>query len=350
MNELRVGIIGLGRVSQHYLKLYESGKLPKIRFVACYDSNASALQDFSSQSGIKAFDTAQDLINSTDVDAIFVLTPSGNHFEIASQTLAGGKPTLIEKPLCLRVDQAFELLNLAKINGVYLQSILQNRYNAAVQEFLALKSRKAFNVIISAGLRLRWGRKSAYYEDGWHGTWEMDGGVVSQQAIHHIFALDQLVGPISSVHTYSYNRKHLNIQAEDTVVGTGITIDGVPLTIELTTAAPERDFEACISVLTDKGVFEIGGIALNTLKFESSEGGGPEIIVDEFVPTGYGWGHITEISIFAEMVLSERPLISLDDSIRALRLVHAIYCSIETKSSILLADSPQSSLLGIGIK
>ena len=40
--------------------------------------------------------------------------------------------------------------------------------------------------------KVRWCREQEYYEDGWHGTWKMDGGVVSQQAIHHLDALQWL--------------------------------------------------------------------------------------------------------------------------------------------------------------
>lgn len=46
-------------------------------------------------------------------------------------------------------------------------------------------------------VRVRWKRDQAYYaRDAWRGTWELDGGVMAQQASHHLDLLQWFMGPV----------------------------------------------------------------------------------------------------------------------------------------------------------
>jgi predicted dehydrogenase len=270
VDKVKVAVVGTGRVFQHYKALYIKGLLPGIEIVGLFDLDPVALDSDFSIVKVKHFRSLEELLKADFVEAVFILTPSGTHFQIAKEVIKAKKATLIEKPMCLNVADAKELQDLAIQNGVYLQSILQNRFNPAVLKLKELLASGQVTQPISGGLRLRWSRKSNYYQDAWHGTWKLDGGVISQQAIHHIFALDNLFGPLQSVNVQSFKRKH-SLEAEDTAVGFVKSVSGVPFTLELTTAASEVDFEASISLVCSQGVVSIGGIALNELLvFKSS--------------------------------------------------------------------------------
>ena len=60
--------------------------------------------------------------------------------------------------------------------------------------------------MVKASVSLLWCRYQNYYNDDWHGTWKMDGGVINQQAIHYIDILRWLFGPIEEVFCYMSNR------------------------------------------------------------------------------------------------------------------------------------------------
>ena len=109
---------------------------------------------------------------------------------------------------------------------------------------------------------MRWCRLQDYYEDGWHGTWKYDGGVINQQAIHHVDALNWLLGPVDSLTATITNRLN-NLEAEDTLVSIMKFENGALGTIEATTAARPEDFEASLSVVGENGMVLVGGIALN---------------------------------------------------------------------------------------
>ena len=88
--------------------------------------------------------------------------------------------------------------------------------------------------------------------------------MINQQAIHHIDALNYIFGPIKKVS--SFISKRLNkLEAEDTCVSIIELSDGALCTLEATTAARPKDFEASITVVGEKGMAKIGGIGLNKI-------------------------------------------------------------------------------------
>lgn len=345
MNKVKVAVIGVGRVFQHYKNLYSQGLLPGIEIVGLLDLDRKALVAEQFDKSIRLFYSLDEVLNADFVEAVFILTPSGSHYHIAKEVIQAKKATLIEKPMCLNVAEARDLQNLALQNGVYLQSVLQNRFNPAIRKLKEMIELQEVTEPISGGLRLRWSRKSTYYQDAWHGTWKMDGGVISQQAIHHIFALDELFGPLQSVCVRSFKRKH-SLEAEDTAIGFVTTVSGVPFTVELTTAASEVDFEASISVACSQGVVSIGGTALNQLSIFNQISPNGEVLVEEYVPNGYGFGHIGEIERFASSFKSGKSDPKLEDSIRAVTLVQSFYHSIESNKEVLISEDSVSKLLG----
>ena len=207
--------------------------------------------------------------------------------------------------------------------------------------------------MITASVRLRWCRYQDYYEDGWHGTWKMDGGVICQQAIHHIDALRWMLGPVESVCAKMSNQVN-KLEAEDTLVGLIKFQSGCLSTLELTTAARPKDFEASLSIVGDKGMAQVGGIALNKIDTwdfigdsESLEEVSKECNID--VPNGMGFGHIDYLEDLVDSLeggLNNAPM-QVPDSTDALELVHSLYASVEEHRWVELNEKKRSKLLGL---
>ena len=67
-------------------------------------------------------------------------------------------------------------------------------------------------------VRVRWCRPQSYYDqDSWRGTWALDGGVLTNQASHHIDLLEWMMGDVESVFAKSLNAM-ADIEAEDTAI------------------------------------------------------------------------------------------------------------------------------------
>ena len=347
----KIGIIGCGRVAEHYLKLAKEGLTPFLEYTAWFDTNPKKSYSFQTKFGGKSFETLDKFLSSDEFEAVLILTPSGSHYRTALEVMKFKKHLVVEKPICLKFDELKNLKKKALESQVVLMTVLQNRFNDSVLKFKELQKLGTIGNVLSGGLRLRWGRDTNYYSDGWHGTWAMDGGVVAQQAIHHIFAIDNLIGPIIRVSAKGLNRTH-KIEAEDTCIGLFELQNGAIITFELTTSSKNGDFEASISLLTSNGIYEINGRALNNLVFQQNLDTPMVQIVKRDVDSGYGYGHISELQNFVGK-LNENPngWVDINDGARALQLVHSIYASIERGMWIEVNDENSISLrLGVGLE
>ena len=143
------------------------------------------------------------------------------------------------------------------------------------------------------------------------------------------------------------------LEAEDTTVAIMKLKNGGLCTLEATTAARPRDFEASISIVGEKGMVKVGGIALNkieTWEFLSAKKR-DRLIPKKFsekVKNGYGNSHLPLISktLDALRYNKKRSPISISHAISSIELIHALYSSEENKKWVYLRDMPISKRLG----
>jgi predicted dehydrogenase len=287
-----------------------------------------------------------------DIGVVIVLTESGKHYEHARTGLEAGKHVIVEKPAALLPDEIVANEKLAAGKGLMFSVVHQNRFNPAMRMLKKTFNKGRFGKMVLGTIRLRWCRYQEYYEDGWHGTWKMDGGVINQQAIHHLDALQWVCGPIEKVAAVQANALN-KLEAEDTTVASVKFCNGALGVIEATTAARPDDFEASISVVGEGGIAVIGGIALNkieTWRFIEAEPEDPMIPgrYSQVVPTGYGLSHGPLIQENVDRLNAGRvdPPITGIDASQCVRIVHALYRSVEVGGWINLDDSPISERLG----
>jgi predicted dehydrogenase len=201
-------------------------------------------------------------------------------------------------------------------------------------------------------VRVRWCRKQEYYDQAsWRGTWALDGGVVSNQASHHVDLLEWMMGPVETVFAKSATAL-VDIEAEDTAVVVLRFRNGALGVIEATTAARPVDLEGSISILGELGTVEIGGFAVNELKtwrFGKAQAG-DDLVTSEFSvnpPNVYGFGH----QAYYEHVVrgihqGASGLVDGLEGRKSLELISAIYESIETGQEIPLRFRAKRCKLG----
>lgn len=351
--KVSVGFVGCGRVAQHYAKILLSlDPVESFNVVAVCDLDEHKAKMLANQFSCESFDCCEAMFARAKLDLVVIMVPSGAHYEVAEAALICGLNVLVEKPLTLKLEDAEQLRALSIQKNLVCATVFQNRYNPAVQVLKQAFDKGSFGTIVTVAVRLRWCREQDYYNDGWHGTWAMDGGVASQQAIHHIDALNWILGPVNSVVASATARVNV-LEAEDTMVALLQLSNGALGTLELTTGARPRDFEASLSIVGDKGFAEIGGVALNQVKewsFIEDPGLGESIPsrFSEDVDTGYGLGHGRLLRDVSQKLLagsSEVP-VTLEQSMSTLKLLHSLYASVEKSSWINVGDGIGSNTLG----
>lgn len=350
-NKYNIGIIGCGRVAEHYYKILKLIKKPKISVLAVCDKNTKKAKKFAKQYKSKVFKNFGNMLNQNNFDLVVILTPSGLHYKHTKMALGKGFNVLVEKPIALIPKQASELYKISRKKKLFLGVGFQNRYNKAILFLKKAIRENKFGKIITVSVVLRWCRFQKYYEDEWHGSWKNDGGVISQQAIHHVDVLNTLLGPIKSVSSISTRRLN-KLEAEDTLVSIMKLKKGGLCTIEATTAARPKDFEASITVVGEKGIAKIGGIALNKIEQWDFINKNYNLSLlkknnSEHVDNGYGFGHKKLlIEYFKELDKNKKNYDQLINSINTTKLIHAIYSSDEKKKNIDLSNNPVSKRLG----
>ena len=236
--------------------------------------------------------------------------------------------------------------------GIKLFVVKQNRFNIPVVRLRRALESGRFGRLVLGTVRVRWCRTQTYYDqDSWRGTWAMDGGVLANQASHHVDLLEWMMGEAESVYAISCTRL-ADIEAEDTAVVTLRFRNGALGVIEATTATRPKDLEGSISILGENGTVEIAGFAVNQMRtwnFSKPEPDDADVVEKYSVnpPTVYGFGHQAYYEHVVNAILRGGPmLIDGLEGRKSLELITAMYESIETGLPVQLRFNPKRCRLG----
>ena len=104
-------------------------------------------------SGVKSYDTVDELINDPDLDLIIINTPNSTHFDYAKKALESGKHVLIEKPLATSVDEAKELFRLGENRQRYVMAYQNRRWDSDFQLVKNVVASKKLGRLVEMHLR-----------------------------------------------------------------------------------------------------------------------------------------------------------------------------------------------------
>jgi predicted dehydrogenase len=128
----RVGVIGAGALGYHHVRLLRD--VPGAELVGFYESRPERAAAVAKELGVRAYDRLEDLLDAVDAATVVVPTPA--HHEVAKAALARGKHLLIEKPIAATLEEADELLAVAKQSGAIVQTGHVERFNRAIRAAL----------------------------------------------------------------------------------------------------------------------------------------------------------------------------------------------------------------------
>jgi UDP-N-acetyl-2-amino-2-deoxyglucuronate dehydrogenase len=349
---VRFGLLGCGRIAKRHSELLGGGHIDGASLVAVCDPIKARAHAIASRFSVPAIYDINEFLARKDIDAVAVLTPSGLHPEHVIACARAGKHVVVEKPMALRLQDADDMIRACDESGVKLFIVKQNRFNVPV-----IKAREAleagrFGRLVLGTVRVRWCRDQAYYDqDKWRGTWAYDGGVLSNQASHHIDMLEWFFGDVVSVHARAVTAL-AKIETEDTAVATLKFRCGALGIIEATTAARPTDLEGSFSILGEKGAVEIAGFAVNQIRHWRfvDELTSDKDVVEKFSvnpPNVYGFGHQAYYQHVIDCLIHQRAaLVDGLEGRKSLELITALYESIETGEEVPVHFKPRLSRLG----
>src|SRR3954454_22135412 len=349
---IRFGLLGCGRIAKRHADLLGGGHIDRAGLIAVCDPVRARADALASKFGIPGDTSIDDFLARKDIDAVAVLTPSGMHPEHAIAVAKAGKHVVVEKPMALRLQDADEMMRACDLAGVKLFVVKQNRFNVPVVKAREALEAGRFGRLVLGTVRVRWCRDQSYYDqDAWRGTWAYDGGVLANQASHHIDMLEWFFGDVVSVHARAITAL-VKIEAEDTAIATLKFRNGALGIIEATTAVRPKDLEGSLSILGEKGTVEIAGFAVNRIRHWRfvQELPSDKDVVEKFSvnpPNVYGFGHQAYYQHVIDCLLNQRAaLVDGLEGRKSLELITALYESIETGAEVPLHFTPRLGRLG----
>ncbi len=130
---VKVGIFGVGHLGKFHLNNWR--EIKDVEIVGFYDPNDDAAKEVGEKYQLPRYIDAATLMDT--VDAVDIVAPTNFHFELCKLAIRKSKHVFVEKPLANTMDEARELVKLAKESNIKFQVGHVERFNPA---FLAIQN------------------------------------------------------------------------------------------------------------------------------------------------------------------------------------------------------------------
>lgn len=132
---LKTGVFGTGHLGKFHLNNWK--EIEGAELVGFFDPDDNTAAEVINKYNLKRFETVDTLLDACD--AVDIIAPTSFHFDLCKSAITKGKHVFVEKPLANTMEEARELVKLAKEANIKFQVGHVERFNPA---FLALKDIK----------------------------------------------------------------------------------------------------------------------------------------------------------------------------------------------------------------
>jgi len=216
----KVILVGCGRISKNHIeslmRLNEEGIA---EIVACCDIISERAREAAEKigGGCKAYSDYTQMLKGTEADLVSICTPSGLHPYQSIEAAEAGKNILSEKPQGCSLEACDKAIDAAERAGVKYMVVKQNRFNPSVRLLRRAFEKGRFGKVYMILANVLWTRPQEYYDMAkWRGTYELDGGCLSNQASHYVDLVQWFGGDFTDV-TSEYSTQKIRMEAEDTI-------------------------------------------------------------------------------------------------------------------------------------
>ncbi|MCL2518378.1 MAG: Gfo/Idh/MocA family oxidoreductase [Oscillospiraceae bacterium] len=132
--KLKIGIIGTGWIAQSHIASYRN--MPDVEIVAGADLVEGKAEKFFKTyelEGVRCYPSHKEMLDNEDLDAVSVCTYNRTHAECAIYALEKGVHVMLEKPMCVTLEEAVAICRAEKASGKVLSIGFQPRFDANMQ-------------------------------------------------------------------------------------------------------------------------------------------------------------------------------------------------------------------------
>jgi predicted dehydrogenase len=357
---LRLGLIGAGLIgSAHATVLRQIADVAhpgRLRLVAVADPLERQRQEVLARCGFEeAHADAASLLRHSEVDAVFICTPTRYHAEVLHAALDRGLSVFCEKPLAMSWAEGKAMVERAEQSGARTQIGLVLRFSAVYAEMRALAQRAEMGRPMAVVFR----DDQCFPIRGLHDSaWRKDrtltaGGTMIEHGVHDVDLLTCMFGPMARLRAWLQNRAgHPGV--EDYVAVEAEFEGGLRAQlVNLWHNVLQRHSNRRLEIFCDNGFVASDHDMLGPIDVQVGDGDEERLSADEVLrrfvrqlgrdghPLAgwFGISYLLQDLCFVDALLEKRsPAPDLRAGLEAQRLVEAIYHAARTGAEVEVAS------------
>lgn len=285
--KIHFAVVGVGHIGHRHAHMIANN--PMAQLVAVVDVKSSEELNLSSE--IPLYNDIDEMVlQHPNIDVVCIATPNGFHSQHAIQALKLNKHVVVEKPMALSTEDCNRMIEEAEKRNKQIFCVMQNRYSPPSQWIKSLIVNKTLGELYQVQVVCYWNRDHRYYKKGhWHGTENLDGGVLFTQFSHFIDLVYWLLGPLKIDFATSSNFNHESLTDFD---DSGQVIFSFHKrgkgTLSYSTALYNQNFESSITLIGEKGTVKLGGQYMNTIDYCDIQDYSMPVLPKSEPPNDYG--------------------------------------------------------------
>ena len=275
MNSIKWGFIGCGEVTEK-----KSGpafsEVPGSSVVAVMSRSEEKARHYAERHAIpKWYTDPQELIDDSEVNAIYIATPPSSHATFAIMAMKAGKPVYVEKPLASSYEDCARVNKISVETGVPCFVAYYRRYLPYFQRVKDIVERGVLGKIVNVQVRFAVPAPDLDYQSA-NLPWRLKpdiagGGFFYDLAPHQLDLLQHIFGVILEANGICANRGGL-YQAEDSVSACFRFESGLPGSGSWCFVAHKSAKEDRIEVIGERGQLSFSVFTYEPIVLQTTDG------------------------------------------------------------------------------
>ena len=327
---LRVGIAGYGIVGKTRHKVLAQHEAFDVVAV----SDISFKENPTDLDNINTYYDYKDLINTEDLDVLFVSVPNKLASEATLKGLKKGLHVFCEKPPARSLEELYPIRDFLQENtDLQLMYGFNHRFHASIIDAISIIRDGSLGKVVN--LRGVYGKSSmiSFNQTDWRTKRsESGGGILLDQGIHMLDLMRYFAGDFTSVHSFISN-SFWNFDVEDNAYVMMKSDNGI--VAQLMSSATQWQHTFNLNVTLERGSLILGGLrtssksygeeTLTIISSDPAELNTEPQVEERSYDEDISWDE--EIKCFANVLLNSDKIEngSIDEALKIMELIEKIY-------------------------
>jgi len=300
----------------------------------------------AAEHGVPWYRTPDELLATTELDAVIIANPNRLHVETTLDCLSAGVAVLLEKPIATDYLESIRIVEASHRNPRLLIGHHRRHHPSIVAARAAIDAGRIGRIVAANGL---WAARKhdGYFDDPWRR--EEGAGVMLLNLVHDLDLLRHLCGEVQTIQAIVSHRARglpvedtvaVNIEFESGAVGSFIASDAAPSpwgwdqsTLD-SGDSPYYPDGVAFQVMGERGALSLPNLAL----FEGTENREPEWrhpMSCTYLPASGPDSYTNQLTHFVDVVRGDAaPLVTAEDASLTLAVVEAARFAAESGEAV----------------